>query len=80
MLVMCFFLLFGCALKQIYNEQIDDLLNPIQQNLEVGIWFRHFGTSFHEFIVSRFCFTCLLPLSKLLQKDDSRNAPYIEFD
>jgi len=79
MLVMCFFLLFGCAQKQIYNKRIGELLNSIQQNLEVGICFRYFGTSFHEFIVSRLCSTYLLPLSKVLQmKDDSRNASYIE--
>lgn len=38
-LLMCFFFLssfFPCDLKQIYNDQIRNLLNPNQQNLVVG--------------------------------------------
>jgi len=68
-------------LKQIYNEQIGDLLDPTQRNLEACIC--------HPFVLHTIkLFTKCIGFSllhayygwsKLLQmKDDSKNALYIE--
>ena len=65
--------------KQIYNEQIGDLLDPTQQNLEVSIY-RPLWYKFHKNIIYYFP-SCMLIVAwfKLLQmKDDSKSPLYIE--
>jgi hypothetical protein len=43
-LVQMIMLFFCCCLKQVYNGQIGDLLDPTQRNLEVSIYGYLYGT------------------------------------
>lgn len=75
--------LFRC-LKQIYNEQIGDLLDPTQRNLEACIChpfvLQQYHLIKHYLLIHLFFITaCSYVWSKLLQmKDDNKNALYIE--
>ena len=81
-----FILFFAVFAKQIYDEQIRNLLNPIQRNLEVGIcchslWYNLLSKAlFSSFYYFSFCvLIIIMAWSKLSQvKEDSKNALYIE--